>query len=163
MTASGVFLSQPLLTSLSAIAQAEIQQAIFGPMKAESTASADTPPPVVSASSDVDTEGPPDLSPAQARKVVNGLSDRPAKALRFIAEQPKPQFFYPTMIEAVGPDSSGTLRGALSAITRRVRTVLGDLEVELIWYEDAGEEPNAYTGMVSAMTHTSLRKAFGIS
>ena len=122
-----------------------------------------TTSPIPKASSEGDTEGPPELSPTQARELLRGLSDRPTKALRFIAERPEPHFFYPAMVKAVGADSTGTLGGTLAAITRRVRTVLGDPGVALISYEDAGDEPDAWTGRVSATTHASLRKALGLS
>jgi hypothetical protein len=64
------------------------------------------------------------------------------------------------MVKAIRVDSSGTIRGVLAAITRRTRTVLGDPQADLIWFEG---EPDTSTGTVSDMTRSSLRKVFAIA
>jgi hypothetical protein len=159
MQTSGLFLSRHDLSRLSPSTQEEIQHLVFelAPSASDAIGSETVVPP----SSSDGIEGPPDLSPAQARKLIAGCSERPTKALRFIADQPTSKFPYSDMLNAVGTDSSGTIRGSLAAITRRTRTVLGDSSADLIWYE--GEDVSDWVGSVSEMTHSSLRKAFGIA
>jgi hypothetical protein len=154
---SGIFLSQTALSSLSPATQDEIQRYLFGDTTFEA---GPVTTPATSGTPEDDSETPPDMSVAQARKLIDGCSERPTAALRFIAEQPTTKFLYQDMVKAIGQDSSGTIRGTLAAITRRTRTVLGDSDAALIWYEG---EHNAWTATVSEMTRSSLRKAFGIA
>jgi hypothetical protein len=157
MRTSGVFLSQDELSILSAETQEEIRNLLFGQQTNPRLPSHEPDLPTAEVG---ENEGPTDLSPAQARKLVAGCSERPTKALKFIAEQPTTQFPYRAVLQVVGRDSSGTMRGTLAAITRRTRTVLGDPDAELIWYTGEGEAD--WIGSVSPMTHSSLRKAFGL-
>jgi hypothetical protein len=155
---SGIFLSLATISTLSAATQEELQNYLFPAASAASDAPIALPAGPAAAA--VEDDGPPDLSVAQARKLLAGCSERPAAALRFIAEQPQTHFPYRALLEAIGTDSSGTIRGTLAAITRRTRTVLGDSDAELIWYEG---EKDHWTASVSEMTRTSLRKALGIA
>ena len=111
---------------------------------------------------DDEVDGPIDLSVAQARNVINGCSERPKRALRFVAEQPEPEVLMSALEEHVGRDNTGGLRGVYGAITRRTRNVMGDPNADLIWWDDEGLSEGEMRGVVSQMTHLSLRKAFGI-
>lgn len=103
----------------------------------------------------------PDLSPAQARKLVTNVSDRLRTTFKVIAESPDAGFTVKDIAQALGDEDEGTLRGIWSGVTRRLRSVLGDEEAYLFqWEED--ESGSTWKGMVSPTTHRSLRKALGI-
>lgn len=156
MYQSGVFLSQSALSSFSASTQAEIQQHLFD--QADIIGVGPEPESDLATSFE-EVDGPADLSAAQARKLVAGCSERPTKALRFVAEQPTTKFTYLDLLNSIGQDSSGTIRGTLAAITRRTRTVLGDPKADLIWFNEV-EDERRWTCTVSDMTRASLRKVF---
>lgn len=103
----------------------------------------------------------PDLSPAQARKLVNNVSDRLRTTFKVIAESPETGFTVKDIAQALGDEDEGTLRGIWSGITRRLRSVLDDEEAYLFqWDEDEGGV--TWKGMVSPTTHRSIRKALGV-
>lgn len=103
----------------------------------------------------------PDLSPAQARKLVNNVSDRLRTTFKVIAEAPETGFIVKDIAQALGDEDEGTLRGIWSGITRRLRSVLDDEDAYLFqWEED--ESGTTWKGMVSPTTHRSLRKALGV-
>jgi len=158
MTPSGIFLSHSALSSFSSSTRDELQRYLFNYRAEEIDGPAEVD--AISTISEDEPDGPADLSVAQARKLVAGCSDRPKAALRFIAEHVTTSFPYQDMVKAIGLDSSGTIRGVLAAITRRTRTVLGDPQADLIWFEG---EPDTSIGTVSDMTRSSLRKVFAIS
>jgi hypothetical protein len=159
MPNTGIFLSRADLDQLSPPTRHELVQFLFHTQKLNST----TPVDGVAVGDDPkpgDGSAPPELSVALAVKLVQGCSLRPKKALRFIAEQPTHQFSYKQLTAALGFDSSGTIRGTLSAITRRARTVLGDHAADLIWWQD--DDAEEYIGSIAPATYLALRKAFGI-
>jgi hypothetical protein len=161
MPNTGIFLSRADLEQLSPPTRHELVQFLFQTQKTNGTASADGTPAAVADDPKVgDGSLPPDLSVAQAVKLVQGCSARPKRALRFIADRPSHQFSYKQLTTMLGFDSSGTIRGTLSAITRRARTVLGDHSADLIWWQD--DDAEEYIGSVSPATYAALRKAFGI-
>jgi len=124
------------------------------PMEPEEHA-ADVDAPAV-----IEADEPSDLSPAQVRKLLEGCTERPKSALRFIAREPDPTFLLSRMIEVIGADATGSARGVLAAITRRTRTVLGDSGADFVWWTQEGA---TWRGTISATTHSSLRKAFGLN
>lgn len=103
----------------------------------------------------------PDLSPAQARKLVNNVSDRLRTTFKVIAEAPEAGFTASDVAQALGDEDEGTLRGVWSGITRRLRTILDDEDAYLFQWEE-NESRATWNGMVSPTTHRSLRKVFGV-
>ena len=102
-----------------------------------------------------------DLSPAQARKVVANASDRVRLILKAVAEAPLTGFDMVDVVRALGDEEGTNPRGALTAITRRVRSVLGDEEAYLFhWVETQDGRP--WKGYVSPTTYAALRKAFDL-
>jgi hypothetical protein len=77
-----------------------------------------------------------------------------------IAEADQAGFDIGRIMQALGTEDAGNLRGVWGGITKRVRTVLGDDEAYLIWWI---EQDHGWEGRVSPTTHRSLRKAFGIN
>lgn len=104
----------------------------------------------------------PDLSPAQARKLVTNVSARLRTTFKVIAESPEAGFAVKDIAQALGDEDEGTLRGVWSGVTRRLRTVLGDEEAYLFQWEEDDESGIAWKGMVSPTTYRSLRKALAI-
>jgi hypothetical protein len=161
MTTTGVFLSRADLSNLAPNVQREIERLVFG-SSAEATDQAGEAAAAALKVDKAEDEGiPTDLSVAQALKLYNGCSERPKVALRLIAEQPSNAFSYKALVAKIGNDSSGTIRGTLSAITRRTRTVLGDKDADFVWWSE--DEAETWIGTVSPTTHASLRKALGIA
>jgi len=127
----------------------------------------DTPPlpPVLSSGED----GPPDLTVAMARKLIaEPISPKSTAALKVIAESATPEFHMKDAI-AAAPETENylDLRGAWAGITRRTRKILNDPGADLVWWEgdpiyDDEEKYVDHVGRVSALTHQSLRAAFGI-
>jgi hypothetical protein len=111
---------------------------------------------VVEAAPVDDGEGPPDLSPAQAKKLISGFGSKTVELIRHIAEFPASGFKMDALEEKMGCDAGG-LRGSWAGITKVSRRVLGDPDAILIWWTQM--EDGSWHGRVSAMTHSSLRKA----
>ena len=113
-----------------------------------------------------DEEELPDLSPAQARRMIANVVDKTSRILRFIASSKDGRFMLSDALKDSGLESSSELRGVWAGITRRSRKILGDNTLMLISWtnkEGDGSEGSEWEGRVSEMTHRSLRKAFGIS
>jgi hypothetical protein len=102
---------------------------------------------------------PPDLSPAQAKKIIHGCADKTIDVIRQIAEFPVSGFKMSAVEKKVGTEPGG-LRGSWAGLTKVSRRVLGDAEATLIWWTKL--EDGTWHGRVSAMTHRSLRKALDI-
>lgn len=108
-------------------------------------------------------EGPADLSRAQMRKFLERCSDKTKTALRAIAEADQDDFALKTVAKALGipdEDPAAALRGVWGGLTKRVRTVLGDENAYLIWWEDRADD---WHGHLSPMSHKSLREALGVA
>ena len=107
-----------------------------------------------------DGEGPPELSPAQAKKFLTACSERTKNILRQIAIFPSSGFRMSDLEEKLGLHHK-QLTGSWAGITKVCRRITGDDNSTLIWWiqENNGE----WHGRISAMTHKSFRKAFGIS
>jgi hypothetical protein len=121
------------------------------------------------ASTEGEESGPPEFTVAMARKLIDQpINEKTTAVLRAIAEGGTPNFRLRDIVVATpGAKSSADLRGAWSGITRRARNILGDPEADFVWWAE-GEavfENKIYkdqSGRVAALTHQSLRKAFGI-
>lgn len=112
----------------------------------------------------LEDDSPVELTVAQVRKLVSGLSEKTMAVLKQIAASPTPEFKLKDIISAL-PDveHNGDLRGVWAAITRRTRKVCDDSDVDLFWWkEDAQHNSDGelvdQTGYTSALTHTSFRK-----
>ena len=106
-------------------------------------------------------EDPADLSYAQVKKFLERCSEKTTEALKVIAKADPSGFTMEAVAEALNVDlDEGDLRGVWGGLTKRVRTVLGDPQALLIWWTPYGDDQ--WRGRVSAMTHRSLRKAFGL-
>lgn len=106
-----------------------------------------------------DSEQPADLSVAQINRFLARVSDKVRTTLRVIAETDQSGFEVRRVMQVLGVNDAGGLRGVWGGITKRVRTVLGDEEAHLIWWI---EQDHGWEGRVSPVTHRALRKAFGI-
>lgn len=113
-----------------------------------------------------DADGPPDLTTGLVRKLTKGVSDKTLSALRAIAKSPTPEFHQKDVLAAVGASGYMEARGVWSAITRRLRSIVGDPDAYLVWWEDEGiydgEDYIDHIGRVSPMTHQSLKAHFGV-
>ncbi len=105
-----------------------------------------------------DGEGPPDLSPAQARNVIAGCSPKTIEIIRQIADFPPSGFKMDELAAKVGVEP-GSMRGSWAGLTKVSRRILGDPSAALIWWTELNE---TWHGRVSAMTHRSLRKALEV-
>ncbi len=113
-------------------------------------------------------EGPADLTVALCRKLIaQPIHEKTLAVLRFIAEQPTPEFQMSKIVAAV-PDVENylDLKGAWSGLTRRTRNILNDSSADLIWwFGEPVYDGTVYVdqaGRVSPLTHQSLRTALGI-
>ncbi|WPZ32234.1 hypothetical protein T8K17_13380 [Thalassobaculum sp. OXR-137] len=158
---SGVFLSSTALTLLSDVALEEVLSAVQGSSSSKRKVSEASSTYAVGGEGEGE-EGPSDLTVAQARKLVNGCSERPRKALRLISERGSTEVLTSDLESYVGLDEAGGLRGVYAALTRRTRNVTGDPDANLIWWDSDLTEEGSYRGRLSDMTVTSLRKVFGL-
>ena len=168
---SGARISFPIsaLAGFSESTRAEVLRysGLMGGDNIAPSADGERAPP---ASSEGEESGPPEFTVAMARKLIDQpISEKTTAVLRAIAEGEAPNFRLKDIVAAApGAQSPADLRGAWSGITRRARNILGDPEADFIWWAE-GEavfESSVYVdqpGRVSALTHQSLRKAFGIS
>tara|TARA_R110000868_G_scaffold299570_4_gene559876 strand:- start:332 stop:808 length:477 start_codon:yes stop_codon:yes gene_type:complete len=156
---SGVLISFADLTKFSTAAQNEIAEFVKGQTNWSSAE------PTESAPSQIDAgEAPPDLTVAQAKKFLDRVSNKVRTTLRVIAEADPEGFDLAAVMEALDAESEGSLGGVWSGITKRTRKILKEdglkhEDVRLIWWTD---EEHDWVGRVSATTHRSFRKVFGI-
>ena len=120
-----------------------------------------------SAAPETTDEGPPDFTVPMARKLIaEKISPKTLAVLRTIAESPTPTFHLKDVVTTTGVDGPSELSGAWAGITRRSRNILDDGAVDPIWWDSEPEYKNEMyfdqVGRVSALTHQSLRVAFGI-
>ena len=115
-----------------------------------------------------DDEGPPDLTPTMARKLIDPINPRSKEILRIIAQSETNVFRLKDVVAGVpNTKSYSDLRANWAGITRKVRKILDDQLADLIWWDASGivDEDDNYVdhvGRVSDMTHKSLRIAFGL-
>lgn len=110
------------------------------------------------AAMDDDAE-PADLSTAQAKKFLDRVSDKVRTTIRAIAEADAAGFEMKAVRKALSLGPNDDLRGVWGGMTKRTRTVLGDDEAYLIWWNETDED---WIGRVSPMTHRSFRKVLGL-
>lgn len=103
----------------------------------------------------------PDLSAAQARKLVTNVSDRVRATFRFVAEAPESGFTTREVAKVLGDHDPRALRGVWAGITRRLRSVLDDEDARLFQWDEV-ESEETWRGRVSPTTHRSLRKVLGL-
>lgn len=102
------------------------------------------------------------------RLAAEPISSKTVQALRVIASAKTPEFHMKDVIDAVdGAETYLDVRGIWAGLTRRTRTILNDPSAQLIcWRRDGIYESDGdyvdHIGKVSALTHSSLRKYFGI-
>jgi hypothetical protein len=106
-----------------------------------------------------DDEEPADLSTAQAKKFLDRVSDKVRSTIRVIAEADDSGFEMAAVRKALRLGEEEDLRGVWGGITKRTRTVLGDEEAYLIWWNELDTD---WVGRVSSMTHRSFRKVLGL-
>jgi hypothetical protein len=101
------------------------------------------------------------------RLIARPIFSKTLCVLRFIAASEKPEFLLEDVVRAVpGAKSYMDLRGAWAGLTRRTRKLLDDPDALLVhWREVYDSEGNwvDWVGAISKMTHTSLRKQFGLN
>ncbi|KMO12217.1 hypothetical protein SQ03_25010 [Methylobacterium platani JCM 14648] len=114
-----------------------------------------------------DDDGFADLTPRQARRYIAGCGERTRAAIEAIARSGTRYFQVKDVAAAVGV-APHELRGVWGGLTRRVKTVTGDADAYLVYWD--GSEPvfddaGTYVdqrGEITELTHTSLRKALGL-
>jgi hypothetical protein len=144
---SGVFIPFEVLPGFSAAFRAELSRYV----QAQIGLDGEPAPEEVG--------GPAELSVAQARTFLDRVSDKVRTAVRVMAEGDTPSFAMANIMAALDIDEPGALRGVWSGITKRVRTVLGDPDAYLIWWD---EQPSGWVGRVSPTTHRALRKVLSL-
>lgn len=154
MSSGGVYLPFGAVSGFSPGFQAELAEYVQAQM---STAIGDED---AGPQATGDDEEPADLSVAQAKKFLDRVSDKVRTTIRVIAEADVSGFDMARVMEALNVDDGGDLRGVWGGITKRVRTVLGDDEAYLIWWNE--REDGSWSGRVSETTHRAFRKVLGI-
>lgn len=154
MTTGGVLIPFRAMSRFSASFQAELQDYVQAQMSADVGDDDEACPTAM----DDDAE-PADLSPAQAKKFLDRVSDKVRTTIRTLAEADASGFEMAAVRKALGLGEDEDLRGVWGGITKRTRTVLGDDEAYLIWWN---EVDNDWVGRVSPMTHRSFRKVLGL-
>lgn len=152
---SGIFLPFPAVSGFSPMFQAELKEYLRSQMSPLSDVSEEGGPTTID-----ESDGPPDLSVAQAKKFLDRVSDKVRTAIRIIAESDASGFDLARIEEVLGGDDHTGLRSVWGGITKRVRTVLGDDEAYLIWWTE--KESGDWMGRVSAITHRSFGKVLGL-
>lgn len=165
MTNSGFLLSTSAFKTLSPGAQSEVLSSIgLAELSGQAIPIGDSP---AAAQISDDGDGPVELTVAMVRKLAANLSDKTLNALKVIAQSDSPQFHMKDVIEAtVGAETYMDMRGVWSALTRRTRNIMGDSDVDLVWWvgESIFDQDDNYVdhiGTVSPMTYNSLRTHFG--
>ena len=150
---AGVMLSLKVLSTFSPSTREEV----IDYLKTQAGIPQSTPQEVVH--SQLPEEGPDDLSFSQMQKFLERCSPKTQKALRVIAKADLDGFTMDEIVAAY-PEEGDDLRSVWGGLTKRVRTVLGKSDAWLIWWTT--DESNQWRGRVSAITHKSLRQAFGM-
>lgn len=155
MSSGGVYLPFGAVSGFSPGFQAELAEYVQAQMSATIADVAGAEPQAAG-----DDEEPADLSVAQAKKFLDRVSDKVRTTIRVIAEADVSGFDMARVMEALNVDDGGDLRGVWGGITKRVRTVLGDDEAYLIWWNE--REDGTWSGRVSETTHRAFRKVLAI-
>ena len=154
MNTGGILIPFEAISSFSAAFQSELTdfvQAQLGAVVDEDDAAGPA---------EMDEDGEPaDLSAAQAKKFLDRVSDKVRATVRVIAEAEPSGFEMKAVRKALGLGPEDDLRGVWGGMTKRTRTVLGDEEAYLIWWNETDED---WIGRVSPMTHRSFRKVLGL-
>lgn len=112
-----------------------------------------------------DDDGPPDLTPAMARRLVaDPISPKTIAVLKVIAASATPEFHLRDAVSAVeGAQNYRDISNVWSGITRRARKILNEDEADLVWWDGERTDVDGiyvdHVGRVSAMTHRSLSLA----
>jgi hypothetical protein len=164
MNESGLFLSIPFFAKLSPATRDEImtQMGLGSPTTAIPAPDAFSG---VTHDAAIDSEGPAELTGALVRKLTDHLSPKTLGALRLIAKSDLPEIRMSDAIASTeGAESYLDMKGVWSALTRRTRTILGDKNADLIWWNnpqyDADGSYVDNVGRVAPLTHQSLRAYF---
>ncbi len=167
MTDAALLLPFAAIRRFSATTQREILA--FAGLGGGPALAAEAAPPLPEAPADAENDGPAGFTQGMVRRLIaHPIDPKTLAVLRTIAEGPTPTFRLKDVVAAApGATEPGDLRGAWSGITRRARRILDDPEAALIWWEGKGvfDEEGRYTdhvGRVAALTHRSLRAAFGL-
>lgn len=151
MTASGFFISFDDYRTMSVPLRAKLQEWI------EDKKSNSLKPPSSLEESDND-DSPSDLSLAQAKKFLQGCSDKTKAVLRAVFARSECEFM---LEELLGEMQTTSLAGVWAGVTKRTRTVLGDKDAGIFSWEWDDERAD-WVGSTSSMTFQSMRKALGI-
>jgi len=165
---TGVFIDSTEFATWPAALQTQVMEQILGSRETAAKAaigSVSAPPDLTGAN-----EHFAELSPGQARDFLAGCTAKTKAAIAVMARS-ETRFFHmrDVAIDLSVPVSE--LRGVWSGLTRRLRTVTGDVDAYLVyWHGDGiydGEEDDAeyvdHVGELTEMTHASFRKALAIS
>jgi len=105
-------------------------------------------------------EDAPELSPAQAKRLVAYLGERSKDVMRQIVSYPVEGFVL-SDLEAKMQTHPGGLRGCWTGITKVTRRVLENEHALLIWWSE--NDVGVVEGRLSSTAYRSLRKALGYS
>ncbi len=161
----GITLMQPAIDQLSPAARAEIFSIIGlsgeAPQSSNWTPAEESNDDEVSPDQDDDFA---DLSPQQAKKFLEGTSDKSKRALRFMVSGDR-KFKLAGLAKELGVHPT-ELPGLWSGLTKRTRTITGNKSAYLLyWVDDAlvvDEEYLDQTGYMTRTTYSSFRHAFGL-
>ena len=167
---NGILISTAAFNSLSTPAQQEVLKSIgLGNLNGTATAA---PAPIrlapVGSINGLDGEGPVELTVAMVRKLTDKLGDKTLNTLKIIARSDSTQFHMREVIDGIsGAKDYMDMRGVWSALTRRTRKIMGDSDVDLIWWnrdsiDDADGNYIDHIGSISPLTYQSLRAHFGL-
>jgi hypothetical protein len=152
-------LPQPLKDALLI----EFRRRLQGDTALEPSIVSPAPAPIGAVNEEEDQ--PADLSIAQAKRHLEGCSEKTKKAIRFIVGGNSREFQISALAKALGMKTN-EMGGLWSGLTKRTRTVLGDKKARLFaWPKnqyDVKENWIDATGTVSEMTYTSFRTALGM-
>jgi hypothetical protein len=152
---SGIFISRQVFSTFSSATQAEVLQGVTGAGQASQATSATT--------LHAEDDGPADLTPALARRFMNGVSAKTEKLIGVIVSN-EGRASFSTLLKETGDTHWRKLAGFQAGVTKRARNLLDDDDAYLLAcdneiYNDEDELLDAEL-YLSPMTLQAFKKYF---
>lgn len=158
MISSGLFISADDYRTMDAPLRAKLQEWLEGKTVNNPKPPSSLEEPETAPDGNNDEHSSSDLSIAQARKFLEGCSDKTKAVLRAVFAKNEREFMLKELLDEMQATS---LAGVWAGVTKRTRTVLGDKDAGIFSWE-WDDERDDWIGSTSPMTFQSMRKALGI-
>lgn len=101
------------------------------------------------------------------QRFVNNISPKTLSALRVIAQSESPSFHLKDVVSIIGDaETPNDIKSIWTGLTRRTRTITDNKKAKLIswgyWEEDEAGNNIDCIGVISPVTHDSLREYFNL-